>query len=293
MTTRRMFGILLGVLLLGGVAAFVYFVGGAVEDERRVDRPVMMPERPEDATYELAGELVSFVDGRSQGSSRDVRFYTELAWGDLDGSGEHDAAVVLHEADTGTYHVVAALAHRSGFLGSNAVPFNVPHAPTLSIEDGIIVVRDVPPADNGTSTTTHPGTAQYFTLTAGDLDQVSIDEGESFVRGYLVYGHESRTFAPCASEDVYWLMPQSGSDAALRAIYEQRTVGLPPYTSVYIVLVGSVTQAPEEGFGADFNGGFLTTRILSAPRDGSCPAVSEESFATIPATTSTSTAVNE
>jgi hypothetical protein len=292
MNKRRTIAIAIGVILLGVAAVFVYLLGGAVEHERQAHQSITTPERPEDATYMLGEDLTPFNDGRAQHGASELQFQSEPAWGDIDGDGSDDAAVLFSEGGS-TYYVAAALSYRGGYLGTNAVPFTITYEPTLAIEDNLIVVRDTPPVPAGTSTGTSTASLQttYLTLTAGKLTVVEISlERGALTRGHLVYGHESRTFSPCGSEEVYWLMPESSSDAALRAIYEQRTRGAAPYTPIYIVLVGKVTEPPAEGFGADLEAGFNTQQILAAPLSGTCVGMPMEAEAT---TTPTSTAVVE
>jgi hypothetical protein len=121
--------------ILAGLMSLISISGSAAERS-----PVETPENrlpssavsgPANATYVLEDALVTLVDGRTEqqavpGSTE--RIETTLldmpAWGDLDGDGIEDAAVVLLHRTGGTgsfYYVAAAILQGASFKGTNAV----------------------------------------------------------------------------------------------------------------------------------------------------------------------------
>lgn len=299
MKTKLAFFVLL-VLVLVGVVAYAMFMGRGTSYHEPGYEKAVFPGSPLDAHYMLGDREIALADGVSEveivpgaASKAVTQVIGEPVWGDMNDDGLEDAALVLAHSEGGSgtfYYTVIAISDGEGYLGTNGVLLGDRiNVVDVSIHDGVVFVRYAghsalqAMAEEPTEQMT-----QYLRLTGLTLQKVGpVSDEELVLAGEFVYGHESRTFTPCNGE-AHWLMPQSNADAALRAVYEQRTAELEPYTPIYIVLVGQVTEAPVEGFGADFNQGFETRLIVVAPEEGGCiePQIekSEDEQATTTAT---------
>ena len=82
--------------------------------------------------------------------------------------------------------------------------------------------------------------------------------------GLFVWGHEVRSFRPCGSEDELWLIGPPEVMEPLVAEYRKLTDG--PHQPVYVRFVGDVSGAPEDGFGADYDGVFGVREVVEIRR---------------------------
>ena len=107
---------------------------------------------PLNATYSIEGRTVRLKDGRSEiritphsASTMKTVVYGKPVYGDLDGDGRKDAAILLiHDpGGSGTFFYVAgALIINGTFRGTNAVWLGDRITPPdLQIHDGILIVR--------------------------------------------------------------------------------------------------------------------------------------------------------
>lgn len=134
-----------------------------------------------DASYEVAGQVVTLVNGVSEveaapGSAATIttRYFGNEASGDLNGDGASDVGFVLTQSTGGSgtfYYAVAALRTNSGFAGTNAVLLGDRVAPqTTEIRDGVLIVNYVD-RNPGEPMTAQPsvGVSKYLHVVDGRL----------------------------------------------------------------------------------------------------------------------------
>ena len=80
------------------------------------------------------------------------------------------------------------------------------------------------------------------------------------VEGALTFGHETRTFKPCGSRNVYWVSDATGK---LKDIYAQLTKGKEPYTAVSAQLIIKDKGKSTEGFAASYQSVYEVIDIAS------------------------------
>ncbi|MSQ36532.1 MAG: hypothetical protein EXR63_05280 [Dehalococcoidia bacterium] len=136
---------------------------------------------PRDATYEVAGRLVTLAAGASDvpaapgsGSRVVTQHFGNEATGDFNGDGLPDVGFVLTQSTGGSgtfYYAVVALRTKDGYVGTNAVLLGDRIAPqTTEARDGTLIVNyaDRKP---GEPMTTQPsvGVSKYLRVTGGRL----------------------------------------------------------------------------------------------------------------------------
>jgi len=241
---------------------------------------------PANATYRVEGARVTLRGGTAErpaapGAAESVqtRLFGTPVWGDLDGDGEDDAAVLLLHLSGGSgsfYYVAAALRRGEGFDGTNAVLLGDRVAPqSLQVRNGMLMAhyaerRPVEPM------TAVPREAKTKVLTwrAGELvESPPVDKGMLLTEGWVTIGHEVRAFEPCGRNGEVWLDPASEGFAAIRDAY---AAALPPdarpYTPVFMTLTGRLAAAPRDGFGMDYAASFGDARLVQVWSRGNCRA---------------------
>jgi hypothetical protein len=287
--------LIIGTLVAALVLSVMYLTGARTAapevpatDEQGSDTSYVpqLPASPLDATYRIDDEEVLLSGGAAtvpsapgSASVEEVRVWGEPVMEDIDGNGREDAVVLLTKQSGGSgtfYYVSAALGGEDGYVGLNAVYLGDRIAPqNVLVRDEMIIVNyaDRLP-DQPFSEQPSVGVSAYVTLVGAMLTRVDVfGERSAVLSGHIVYGHEARTFTPCGGE-AYWIAPSSRSRAALEAVYAQATLGKEPYSPVYAVVVGTVGEAPEDGFGADYAYSIDIQQLLAAPAQGTCAASS-------------------
>lgn len=140
---------------------------------------------PLSATYIVDGRKVALVAGRAEteaapGSAAKITtsVFGKPAFGDLDGDGDEDAALILAQqpGGSGTFYYVAAAVNENGsFPGTNAVFLGDRIAPQgLSIRNGQVVAdyADRRP-DEPMSAAPSVGRSKYLALKDGALAAVA------------------------------------------------------------------------------------------------------------------------
>ncbi len=88
--------------------------------------------------------------------------------------------------------------------------------------------------------------------------------------GWLVIGHEVRSFTPCGTEDPLWLVGDHAVIAVLVREHRAALADAAPYAPLFVTLKGQPTDAPASGFGADYAGAFAVTSLVQARPAGNC-----------------------
>ena len=82
--------------------------------------------------------------------------------------------------------------------------------------------------------------------------------------GHLVWGHEVRSFTVCVGDREGWVINEAGAE--LVEVYEELTSS--PYQEMFVEVRGEWSEAPQDGFGADFPETLRITELIRAEREG-------------------------
>jgi len=93
---------------------------------------------------------------------------------------------------------------------------------------------------------------------------------EQILGGWVVIGHEVRSFEPCDGKQALWLMGDGSVLREIMATYNSALQGANPYKKIFMVLGGELTEATDVGIGAEYKAGFKSTRIVSVSPEGNC-----------------------
>ena len=238
---------------------------------------------PLNATYTIEGSEIRLAGGRSElqtapGSAMRTRTlaFGKPVYGDLDGDGDEDAAVILVQDPGGSgtfYYIGVALGVTGGYRGTNAVLLGDRVTPLkVGIRNGVIFIdyRDRKPEES-MAIPPSIGKSAYLTLKNGHLTAIKpLAEGEQVLQGWIVIGHEIRSFAPCSQADALWLVGNSPALSAIVMAYREALPKPIPYTPLFMVLAGRITAPVTSGFGAEYAAAFYATQLVRVPSKGSC-----------------------
>ena len=238
---------------------------------------------PLNATYSIEDRTVRLQDGRSERSitphsatTMKTVVYGKPVYGDLDGDGQKDAALLLiHDpGGSGTFFYVAgALIINGAFRGTNAVWLGDRITPPdLQIRNGILIVSY---ADRGRGepmgTTPTVQMAKYLILKNAQLESIGpVEEGEQLVEGWVTIGHEVRSFRPCLEKKEHWLQGDSPALSRILVAYNEATPHPKRYLPLLMILAGKTVMPPAEGFGTEYEAAFLATQLVRVMPDGTC-----------------------
>ncbi|MDD3285553.1 MAG: Gmad2 immunoglobulin-like domain-containing protein [Patescibacteria group bacterium] len=157
--------------------------------------------RPLDATYILDGQAIAFKDG--QNADKSITIFGEPAFGDLNGDGRNDAAVLLFEDSVGSgsfFYVAAALNLSTGAQGTEAIFLGDRIAPqNLAIKDGQIAVNYADRrAGEAMATPPSVGVSAYFSIKDGVLQKI---EASAKIDSYLVSDEDATKYCNGAEMD--------------------------------------------------------------------------------------------
>jgi hypothetical protein len=234
---------------------------------------------PLDTVYWIEGSEIPLNNGRFEmpaapGSAAMVTatVFDSPAYGDLDGGGDIDAAVILvyQTGGSGTfYYIAAAIKRADGYQGTNAILLGdrvIPQA--VRIQNRVIIVdfMDRGPAEPMAATPTI-NVRKYAYLDGDNLVTVPVDSEES---GWVTFGHEVRLFLPCNRDTEHWVLGKSPAISDIERTYRNTMTDARPYAQLFMVLTGSFAKPPRDGFGADYADGFFATALIDADPAGHC-----------------------
>lgn len=265
------------LLFIGCVISF----GGAKTHEAKIV-PATASD-PLNAIYIVEGQEIRLVEGRSEiesapGSASKVitSVFGKPVYGNIDGEGDADAALILtyDPGGSGTFYYVAVALNANGFylgtrailLGDRVVPQNI------SVRNGVIVVNYANRAI-GEPMATPPSvaTSKYLVLERNVLKEIpSPTEGEAVIDGWVIIGHEVRSFLPCSQERELWLPGNSPALNEVMATYRKALPGRIPYTPLFMTLAGKTTGFTPEGFGAEYEASFFASQQVHVFPQGNC-----------------------
>ena len=271
--------IIIGAMLFGGW----YFLASTPTEEPEKNEAASSPLG---ATYLIGGESFTLVDGSAEKEStpgsatkNKVSVFGEPVYGDVDIDGDDDAVLILVNDPGGSgtfYYAAMAMRTDQGFLGTNVLLLGDRIAPqTVEIRNGIAIANYADRAP-GEPMTARPsiGKSAYMTLEKGELKEAApLSEGEQVLFGYLTIGHEARSFRPCGEgQREYWLSGDSPALDTLKETYANEVSDVPPaaYAPLFAVVAGKIIDAPQDGFGADYEYALRVSQLIRADRKGSC-----------------------
>jgi hypothetical protein len=279
---KRYFPILAAFILLKGAAAGPLASAGTATDH--VDPTASDPLH---ATYWIEDEPVALVDGRNErpaapGSAIMIltAVWKRPVFGDLDGDGDDDAALLLiyNPGGSGMFFYVTAAIHSNGrYQGINTFLLGDRITPKdLAIRDRMIVATYADRRPNEPFST-RPSVDRTISLMFqnGQLSATaSTDELDQIIHGLVIIGHEVRSFRPCGKQTELWLMGPAPALQAILSAYHQVVPDPKRYRPVFMVLAGRQVDPPLHGFGADYDGAFLTTHLVRVRPEASCRTIS-------------------
>ncbi len=279
---KRYLPILAAFILLKGAAAAPLASAGTATDH--VDPTGSDPLH---ATYWIEDEPVALVDGRNErpaapGSAIKIRttVWKRPVFGDLDGDGDDDAALLLIQDPGGSgtfFYVTAAIRSNGRYQGINTFLMGDRITPKdLAIRNRMIVATYADRRPNEPfSTTPSVDRTIALILQNGQLSATASTDGlDQIINGLVIIGHEVRSFRPCGKQTELWLMGPSPALTAIISAYHQVVPDPKRYRSVFMVLAGRQVDPPRHGFGADYNGAFLATRLVRVAPEASCGTIS-------------------
>jgi hypothetical protein len=238
---------------------------------------------PLNASYTIGGRQVHLIDGRAEveaapGSATEIMtsVFGKPVYGDLDGDGKEDAALLLvyDPGGSGTFYYVAVAVKVNGtYRGTNGVLLGDRIAPQeVQVRNGVVTVNyaDRRPEEPMTASPS-VGKSQYLVLKSGELVAIKPPgAGEQVVEGWVTIGHEVRSFVPCSEKSDLWLGGNSPALKEIMAAYRQARPRPQPYAPVFMVLVGRYAGRPVDGFGAAYEAAFFATELVQVWRRGNC-----------------------
>jgi len=264
--------------VIGCVISF----GGPKKDDARIAHPSVID--PLNASYMVEGQKIRLIDGRSEteaapGSAAKVitSVFGKPVYGNIDGQGDVDAALILtyDSGGSGTFfYVAAALNVKGNYRGTHAVLLGDRVAPqNVSVRNGVIVANYVDRRpEESMAASPSVGRSKYLIIESDVLKEIApIAKDEQVHGGWTIIGHEVRTFTSCQQQDrELWLLGNSPALNEIMAAYRKALPGPMPYTPLFITLAGKHTQAPGDGFGAEYKEAYFATQLIRVFPKGNC-----------------------
>ena len=237
-------------------------------------------EQLRNATYkDILLQPVTLQDGVFEGephmpgaSSRDVvkMLDENYTTGDLTGDGvdESVVTVVRNSGGSGLFFHLAIFRNNGGAPEPVAtieledrVRINA-----LEIRDGTLVADLVEHGNDDPMCCPSKISHREWKLRKGKAVQTFVKETPMKGRftGYLVWGHEARTFVSCDRDREGWVINEAGDEVV--EIYESLTSE--PYQEMFVEVRGEWQAAPAEGFGADYPEALRITELIRAENEG-------------------------
>jgi len=251
-----------------------------------IDASAAPASDPMNASYRLEGESVRLRHGRAAtrveagaASQQKTRVFGEPVVGDLDGDDEEDDAALILVSDAGGsgsfYYVAVALHVSGGYRGGNAVWLGDRIVVRdIAIRNGLLIVRYLDRrSDEPMAAPPVLARTMVLNLENGRLTlRARLGESEQLLEGWLTLGHEVRSFVPCGEDAAHWLVGSSPAVRKIVAGYREKLSDSGPYTPLFAVLAGYVSEPPDDGFGADYPAAIVATRLIRMLPDGQCTA---------------------
>ena len=189
--------------------------------------------------------------------------------GDLDGDGRDEIAAVL-VTDTGGsgrfYYLVlfrqtdGVLEHVASQLLGDRVSVD-----SLGIADGVIEIVQLEQGEDDAMCCPSQRVERRYELGDDGLSLAGKQSAPERAWGYLVWGHENRSFATCGKDREAWVV-DSTAGSLLANLYEE--FAIEPYEPVFIDARGRWLGQHSSGFGQQFDETIEITEIYRMEREG-------------------------
>jgi len=91
----------------------------------------------------------------------------------------------------------------------------------------------------------------------------SLDKTTTF-RGLYIFGHEVRSFTPCGDTKKFWAIDKTNGEI----ISTHTRMTHEPYQQMFVEVRGYLTDTPQDGFGADYDGTIIINELIHASTEG-------------------------
>lgn len=277
----RLLGTVVGILVIGGVVAYVAFMGRAAQapiDLSTLTTPLPiapLPSSPLNSTIQIENTEVTLAEGSAETDIPDssaqalTKVVGEPVYGDVNDDGVDDAVFVITHSEGGTgtfYYVATALKSDLGYLGTNAVLLGDRIAvETVKVANGVIKVH-LKTRGEGQSFADTPivPETKYVVLMYPLLAEVALD-GAEYVEGVLSYSDDRWMFVVCNGA-THTVSSDSRSFAVLEAIFTARSTGNKP------VFMTVLAKNVDSGAGSSLD----VMRVLTVPTQDTCSTLPRE-----------------
>lgn len=247
-------------------------------------RKHIIADDPSNVTYILGEYTIRLQNGyfeatTAPGSASKIKasIISKPVYEDIDKDGDKDAVmfIVLEPGGSGTfYYVAAALKTEGGFYGTTAVLLGDRIKPINLIVRNHMVVAIFADRSPSQPMATKPSIEKtnyiifyedqlFLTPGAGEKSRV--------FNGWVIIGHEVRSFRPCSAGTELWLSGQSPAMETIIAEYRKKIVRSErPYAPLFMTLIGQVIEAPDQGFGTNYPGALHVNRLIELRVKGGC-----------------------
>jgi heat shock protein HslJ len=238
---------------------------------------------PLNTSYIIGNRVITLQNGQSEmeaapGSASTIKtnIWGDMIYGDLDSDDIENVVLILVQSigGSGTFYYVAAAVNQNGkYHGTNAILLGDRIAPqNVSTHNGLIVANytDRRP---GEPMTALPSVckSKYFFLKNKELVEIKLpSEGQQVFEGWVTIGHEVRSFAPCLQKRTLWLMGNSPSMEKIIKSYQRFLPNSNPYTPLFMILTGKITDPPIDGYGRDYEAAFFAEKLVLVVPKGNC-----------------------
>ena len=229
----------------------------------------------------IAAAPVRLSDGRFEGppfvpgaTSRQVIELLEnhVAFGDLDGDGYDEAAVLLLESSGGSgshlYLAVVGARQESVKNLATALLGDRLQVSSLQVAEGRVRIDSLEHGPGDPACCPAQRAVQEWQMRDRRLVKAGAANdaapGVKTYRGAFVWGHESRSFTECGSGREGWVL--DGTGGRLREVYESLAVA--PYEPIHVVVRGRWLPGSTSGFAADYSERFEVLDLRRAEREG-------------------------
>ena len=238
---------------------------------------------PLNAVYRIEDQPIALTEGRCETACLPgavARATTEVfgspAYGDLDGDGDEDAALLLvHDpGGSGTfYYVAAALQEPGGYRGTAGVLLGDRILPRdLHIKNGVLRADYLDRrAEEPMAAAPSVDQSRYLVCEEGELAKLPpLHAEEKVVEGWVSLGREGSFIIVCAENGELRLLGNSPVLPDILAAYRDALPAARPGTPLFMVLIGRPAEQPSSGRGPAYPGNFLATRLLRTWPRGNC-----------------------
>jgi len=193
-----------------------------------------------------------------------------MVTGDITGNRVDDAVVMLATNMGGSgvfFHLAVVRNHGGATQHIGMIPLgDRVKVTSLEVVDGTIVANLVEHGPGDPMCCPTLVVYREWELQDGQLKELDTRHKQPTERqrGYLVWGHEGRTFTACGNQRTGWVINESGK--GLLEIYQELTSS--PYERLFVEVSGNWADAPAEGFGADYPEAMRITEWHRAEREG-------------------------